>query len=230
MKARDIMSSPVHTIRTDTSIIDIAALMATHRISGVPVVDDEGRMIGIVSETDLLHRAETGTERKRKWWISLFLDADMRARDYIKTHGHTAADLMSRFVISVPHDASLAAVADMLDVNNLKRVPVLENGRLIGMITRGDLVRAVADAGAMSQAPQREPAALQKAINEQLGRQSWLNAAFVNVIVTDTTVEIWGYVPSEDQRKALLILVKEMAGTSRTVESHVTVGQRGAAA
>jgi CBS-domain-containing membrane protein len=226
MQADQIMTSKVHTVRRDTSITDVAALMTAHRISGLPVVGDDGGMIGIISQTDLLHRAETGTEKKRKWWISAFIDADMRARDFIKAHGHTVGDAMSRFVISVPHDASLAQVADILDANNLKRVPVLKDGKLIGIITRGDIVRAFVDADAMQTVPQREPAALQKAINDALAAQSWVNPAFVNVVVTDATIQIWGFVASEDQRKALVILVEELAG-HRTIDSHVGIGPRG---
>lgn len=226
MQAHQIMTSKVKTVRRESSISEVATLMTTHRISGLPVVDEDGSMVGIVSETDLLHRIETGTEKQRKWWVSLFIDADMRARDFIKAHGHTVGDVMSRFVISVPHDASLAQVADILDANNLKRVPVLENGKLVGIITRGDLVRAFVDADAMENIPQREPAALQKAINETLAAQSWINSAYINVVVTDSAIEIWGVVSSEDQRKALTILVEEVAG-QRSVVNHVSVGPRG---
>lgn len=225
MLARDIMTSKVLTVKAGTTIGEIAKLMATERISGVPVVDDEGRMIGIVSETDLLHRAETGTERKRKWWISLFLDTDMRARDFIKGHGHTAADVMSRFVVSVRDDATLAEVADMLDTNNLKRVPVLKAGKLVGMITRGDLVRALAKADTTRATGVGDSAQLQKALNERIDKQSWVNPSYLNVIANDKTVELWGFVSSEDQRRALLILVRELAG-DRTIEDHLAIGPR----
>lgn len=225
MRAQDIMTSKVLTVKPDTTVGEIAALMARERISGVPVVDQDGRMIGIVSETDLLHRTETGTERKRKWWISLFLDTDMRARDFIKGHGHTAADVMSRFVISVRDDAGLAEVADMLDTNNLKRVPVLKAGQLVGMITRGDLVRALANAETTRSPAVGDSAKLQKLLNERIEQQSWLNPSYLNVVVTDAAVELWGFVSSEDQRRALLILVRELAG-ERQVGDHLAIGPR----
>ncbi len=227
MRAHEIMTSKVFTVKPGTSIAEIAMLMATERISGLPVVDDDGRMIGIVSETDLLHRAETGTERKRKWWISLFIDTDMRARDFIKGHGHTAADVMSRFVVSVRDDATLAEVADMLDTNDLKRVPVLKAGQLVGIITRGDLVRALANAEATrpTGVGVGDNGQLQKALNARIDQQSWVNPSYLNVIATDKTVELWGFVSSEDQRRALLILVRELAG-DRVVADHLAIGPR----
>ena len=226
MLAEQIMTSHVITVSPQTSISEIAELMTRHRISGLPVLGEDGNLVGIVSETDLLHRAETATEKQRKWWVALFLDPDMRARDFIKVHGRTAADVMSHFVISIPHDAPLATVANILEANNLKRAPVLKQGKLVGIITRGDLVKAFVDADAMRSAPHREPGALQKAINDRLAKQSWLNPTYINVIVTDEAVEIRGIVQSEDQHRALEILVAELAG-SRRVESHVTVGPRG---
>jgi CBS domain-containing protein len=225
MLARDIMTSNVLTVKPDTTIGEIASLMTTHHISGVPVVDDDGRMIGIVSETDLLHRAQLGTERKRKWWISLFIDPDMRARDFIKGHGDVAADVMSRFIVSTHEDATLSEVADLLDANDLKRLPVLRAGKLVGMITRGDLVRVIARSDVASTTSTGDSAQLQKALNKRIAEQRWADPGHLNVIATDEAVELWGFVASEDQRRALLILVREMAG-KRSIEDHLVLGPR----
>lgn len=223
MRAHQIMTTKVHTAKRDTSVGEIARLMSAERFSGVPVVDDSGQIIGMVSETDLMHRAETGTERKRKWWISLFIDDDMRARDFIKAHGQKVEHVMSRFVISVPDTAKLAEVADILETNNLKRVPVLKAGKLVGIITRGDLVRALAAADAVREAPTSDSATFQKALNERIGHQPWARSAYLNVVVTERAVELRGFVASDDQRKALLILAAEVAG-QRPVEDHLAVG------
>lgn len=223
MRAHQIMTAEVHTAKPDTNVGEIARLMSTERISGVPVVDDDGHVIGMISETDLMHRAETGTERKRKWWISLFIDDDMRARDFIKAHGQQAEHVMSRYIISVPDSARLAEVADILETNDLKRVPVLKAGRLVGIITRGDLVRALAAADAARVAPTSDSATLQKALNEQIARQSWARSIFLNAVVGERSVELRGFVASEDQRKALLVLAREVAD-DRPVEDHLKVG------
>lgn len=225
MRAHQIMTSDVHTVKPQTSIAEIARLMTEKRISGVPVVDDDGRLVGIVSETDLLHRAETGTERKRKWWIALFIDSDMRARDFVKAHGAKAEDVMGRYVISVSVNAKLSEVADILDANNLKRVPVLKEGKLVGIITRGDLVRALANASFNVSIPEGNNADVQKALLERIQAQSWVNTSYLNVLVHDDVIELWGFVESEDRRKALLVLVREAAGTRR-IDDHISIGPR----
>jgi CBS domain-containing protein len=136
MKAREIMTWQVITVRPDTSVRDIAALMVEKHISGVPVVTDSGKLIGIVSQSDLLHRQEVGTERKHKWWFRIFGDASAAAREYVKAHGLTAHDIMSRYVVSVRDDAELREVADILDKSRIRRVPVVEGDRLVGIISR----------------------------------------------------------------------------------------------
>lgn len=206
MRACEIMTAKVNTVNADSSVGDIARLMTAERISGVPVVGDDGRVIGIVGETGLMHRAETGTERRRKWWSSLFLDDDMRARDFIESHGIKAADIMTH-------------VEDVLEVNNLKRVPVIKNGNLVGIITRGDLVRAFA-----SGAPPGNTALVQQTLNEQVKRQPWLDKHYLNMIVDEQTVELWGFVDFGAQHRALPIFVGGMG--ERCMEDNVIVGPR----
>jgi CBS domain-containing protein len=129
------MTREVVTVGPYTSVPDIAAVMVEKRISGVPVLTDSGEIIGLVSQTDLLHRVEIGTEReiRRKWWLGNLADINALAREYAKTHGLKAQDVMSRYVISVRDDAELRDVADILDTHCIKRVPVLRAGRLVGM-------------------------------------------------------------------------------------------------
>lgn len=225
MKARDIMTAKVHTVKPGTSVAEIARLMTSERISGVPVVNDQGEVVGIVSETDLLHRAETGTIKRRKWWIGLFLDKDMLARDFIKSHGHTAADVMSRYIVSVSDTASLAEVADVLDVNDLKRVPVMRDGKLVGMITRGDLVRALAAPPAATTPQPADNAAVQKLLMTRIHEQSWVQSTYLSVIVEDDRIELRGFVGTDHQRKALAILAKEVAG-NRRIDDQLVVGVR----
>ncbi len=225
MKARDVMTAKVHTVKPGTSVTEVARLMTSERISGVPVVDDQGGVVGIVSETDLLHRAETGTVKRRKWWIGLFLDKDMLARDFIKSHGQTAADVMSRYIVSVSDTASLAEVADLLDVNDLKRVPVMRDGKLVGMITRGDLVRALASPQASAEPLPADNAAVQRLLMMRLQEQSWVESTYISVIVEDDRIELRGFVATDHQRHALAVLAKEVAG-SRRIDDQVVVGVR----
>ena len=222
MKAQDIMTREVATVRPETSMREIAALMMEKNISGMPVVSDDGAIVGIVSEGDLLHRAEVGTERKHKWWFQIFADSDAAAREYAKAHGLSARDVMSRYVISVRDDADLRDVADILDSHRIKRVPVLHDGRLAGIISRRDLVRALSQVQASSAPIKLDNAALHKTLRDQFRGQSWLNDAYINVAVNDGVVELWGLVVSADQHRALRTLVEETPGVKR-VEDRLTM-------
>jgi CBS-domain-containing membrane protein len=222
MKAHDIMTRDVATVRADTSVRDIAALMVERHISGVPVLSDDGTIIGIVSQSDLLHRVEMGTERKHKWWFRVFDDSDAAAREYAKAHGLRARDTMSRYVISVRHDAELRDVADILDSHRVKRVPVLDGGHLVGIISRGDLVRALSEVQ-VSKAPTKiDNGALHKTLHERIRTQPWINDSYINLTVNDGVVELWGFVVSADQHSALRALVEETEGV-RQVEDKLSV-------
>jgi CBS domain-containing protein len=222
MKAQDIMTREVATVRPETSVREIAALMMEKNISGVPVVGDNGGLVGIVSEGDLLHRAEVGTERKHKWWFRFFADSNAAARDYTKAHGLTAHDVMSRYVITVRDDADLRDVADILDSHHIKRVPVVQDGRLVGIISRRDLVRALTQVEALSPPAKVDNAALHNVLRERFKSQSWLNDAYIYTAVNDGVVELWGLVVSDDQHRALRTLVEETPGVGR-VEDRLTV-------
>jgi CBS domain-containing protein len=226
MKALEVMTKDVVTVNPQTTVKEIAELMTEHRISGVPVVDSGGKLVGIVSETDLLHRAEMGTERRRKWWLSAFIDSDRLAREYEAAHGRKAADIMSTGVVTVEASTDLAEVADLLERRKVQRVPVMSDGKLIGILTKGDIVRALvarlraAPAGAPGDAK-----ALLAAINERMHHQGWLDTSLINVDVEGTVAELSGLVASADQRRALRVLVEETPGVSR-VDDRMTIKPR----
>jgi CBS-domain-containing membrane protein len=222
MKAKDAMTREVVTVGPDATVGEIAALLVRHRISAVPVVTSENQMVGIVSQTDLGHRSETDTEKRRKWWLDAFADADAKAREYIKSHGRKARDVMTRFVTSVSHEASLAEVADILDTHRIRQVPVMDGGKLAGMISRADLVRMLAEARIAAPAGRPDSGALQKAIWDQVKAQAWLRSAYLNLAVKDGVAELWGAVDSNEQRRALKILVEGVSGVRR-VEDHLGV-------
>ena len=223
MKAQAIMTRDVITVRPQTTVREIAALMVEKQISGVPVLSDDDRVIGIVSQSDLLHRAEVGTERKRKWWFSAFGDTNAMAREYAKAHGFKAHDVMSRYVVSVKPDAELRDVADILDNHRIKRVPVMREGQLVGIITRGDLVRALSQVQVSKTAKKVDNAALHRTLHDRMRGQPWINESYVSVSVNDGVVELWGFVDTEEQHGALRALVEETEGVGR-VEDKLTVG------
>ncbi|MCL4766504.1 MAG: CBS domain-containing protein [Hyphomicrobiaceae bacterium] len=223
MKAREIMSPNVITVSPTTAVRDIAALMTEKRISGIPVVSKDGKVVGIVSESDLLHRAEMGTEPKRKWWLTFFSDPDAMAREYTKTHGLQARDVMSRQVISVAEDDDLKTIADTLDGRKVKRVPVLRDGKLAGIISRADLVRAFSQMPVARTASPAGDAALEQMLLQKMRAQDWLDGTYLSVSVRDGVVELRGFIGSAEQRRALRVLIDEIDGVSR-VNDQLTVG------
>jgi len=223
MKAQDIMTRDVTTVSPNTSVRDIAAVMVEKHISGVPVLTDNGQIIGMVSQSDLLHRAELGTERKYKWWFRSLADSNALAQDYAKAHGRKAHDIMSRYVVSVRDDAELRDVADILDNYRIKRVPVVQEGRLVGIITRGDLVRALSQVQISKAAKKIDNAALHKTLHDRIRSQYWVNESYISLTVNDGVVELWGFVDTVDQHSALRSLVEETDGVSR-VEDKLSVG------
>jgi len=222
MNAQDAMTRDVITVGPEAIVGEIAALLVRHRISAVPVVSDDNRVIGIVSQTDLGHRSETGTEKRRKWWLDVFADADTKAREYIKSHGLKAQDVMTRFIVSVSKTANLSEVAEVLDTHLIRQVPVMDDGKLVGIISRTDLVRKLAEVRIAAPATRPDNGALQKAIWEQIKAQPWLKSAYINLAVKDGVVELYGAVDSSEQSRALRILVEGVDGVQK-VEDNVSL-------
>ncbi len=223
MKAFEMMTKNPVTVSPTTPVSEIAAALVRHRISALPVVTTDNDVIGIVSESDLVRRAEAGTERKRGWWLEIFIDANTMAREYVKAHGLKAQDVMARPVVSVPENAELADVANLLEAHRIKRLPVLRSGKLVGIISRADVVRALAQLKPGAKAAAPDDGALQKAIMEKLRAASWLDATYINLTVSGRVVELWGFVSSDEQRKAARIMAEEVGGVLR-VADHLRVG------
>lgn len=222
MQARDIMTRGVVTVRPDTPLLDIAGALITHRISGVPVVDAAGQVVGIISEGDLYRRPELGTERPRRRWIEFFTSNAALARDYVHTHGHKAADVMSRRVVQVPPDTPVSDIADIFERRNIKRVPVVDGGRLVGIVSRSNLVQALA----CSQPGVATAAEVDRRIREDLMReyasQPWGERFDSNVIVTDGVVHLWGIVDSPTEAEALRVAAEAVPNVKQVVD-HLTV-------
>lgn len=225
MEAMEIMTRDVATVTPEATVREAAGIMTDKRVSGVPVVADNGRLVGMLTASDLLHRVETGTEKRQSWFAKFTANPDQMARQYSKSHGLKVHEVMSRHVISVREDANLSEVAEVLDANKLKRVPVVRGGSLVGIISRGDLVRVLTQVGVGTPVVNSDDATLQRSIVEQIRKQSWLESGYISITVKDGTVEAWGKVPSIDQRNALMVLIEECAGVA-TIEDHLNVDPR----
>jgi len=226
MRAMDVMTANVITVAPEASVQDLAELLGKHGISGVPVVDATNELVGIVSEGDLLHRAEVGTERRTerrrvRWLDGLASDQDL-ARDYLKSHGRAVRDVMTRDVITVNEDAGLDAVADLLETKRIKRVPVVRDGKLVGIVSRANLVRALATAKSRpANATELDDFTIREALFSELRNKTWANVWAADIMVRDRIVHLWC---SDDQspaeREALRVAAENTPGVER-VEVHL---------
>lgn len=221
MKAKDIMTSPVITVAPDTPVREIAALLFERRISGVPVLED-GRLVGLVSEADLLHRHELGADRpaqSRSWWLRLW-SADRTPAEYIKSHATQARDIMAREVVTISQDTPVAEIATLLETHGIKRVPVLRGAKLVGIVSRANLVQALA---VMRRSATRVTPPIDEAIRgrllAELERQPWWGRVTSTVIVTEGVVHYWGMVGSDDERNAARVAAENVPGV-RGIEDH----------
>ena len=227
MRATDVMTTSVITVRPDTTVQEIAKILSEKSISAVPVVDAENRLVGIVSEGDLLHRVETGTERRvqrrrRSWWLDRFEADEELARDYVKSHGRTAEDVMTRAVITVGETTDVAEIADLLETKKIKRVPVVRDGKLVGIVSRANLVRALAAVGGKLAG---EVAADDRTIRErllaELREQPWVHTWAADIIVRDGVVHIWiGDDRPQAEKEALRVAAENIPGV-RGVQEHL---------
>jgi CBS domain-containing protein len=231
MRAMDVMTAEVVTVGPDTSVHALAGLLSERGISGVPVVDADDRVVGIVSEGDLLHRVETGTERRaghrRSWWLDLFRSERERALDYLKSHGRAVKDIMTREVVAVADTADLAEVAGVLETRRIKRVPVVRDGRLVGIVSRANLVRALATAkSAPATAADPDDRAIGDRLLAELRSKSWVDISSADIIVRNGVVHLWF---SDDQtreeRLTFRIAAENIPGV-RGVEDHVVTDLR----
>jgi CBS-domain-containing membrane protein len=220
MNAEDIMTSPVITVGPETTVRAIAALLLERRISGVPVVE-KGQIVGLVSEADLLHRHEIGTDRITRsgsWWLRLF-SADPSPGDYVKSHARQARDVMTREVVSVAADTSVAEIADLLESRGIKRVPVLRGGRLVGIVSRGNLIQALAvDRRSRQPASASDDNTIRERLLAELEGQPWWRESS-NLMVADGIVHYWGIINSEGERQAARVAAENVPGV-RKVKDH----------
>jgi CBS domain-containing protein len=218
MRARDVMVRAVATASPDTTVDGLARLMINLRISGVPILDKEGYLVGIVTEGDLLRRVEIGTQRRRPRWSEPFSSNSWLADEYVKSHAKRVADIMTREVFSVDETATLGEIVDLLEAKKIKRVPVMDDGQIVGIVSRADLLKVLASGGAETADEERDRM-IRTQLLAELREQKWADTREDRVVVTDGVVHFWGIVGSEDERRALRVAAENIPGV-RGVEDH----------
>ena len=218
MKVLDVMQRNPITATAETTIEDAVRRMVEHRISGLPVIDATGTVVGILSEGDLLRRVELGTEARMPGWLRWLAGQGRAAGEYARSRALTVGEVMTVPVISVTPETDLAEVAALMESRRIKRLPVLEDGHLVGMLTRHDLVRTLERLLPRADTPPVADAQLRRRLLASLEQQSWAPRASFDVKVEDGVVELLGIVTDERQRKALRVLAENTAGVRGVVD------------
>ena len=222
MNVADVMTRKVISVTPETTIAEAARLMLRHRISGLPVVDQEERVVGVVTEGDLLRRTETGTERGHARWLEFLIAPGRLAADYARANARKAGEVMSTDVVAVAPQDSLAEVVRLMEHHHIKRLPVIEKGRAVGIVSRANLVRALVRnlpkpaAGAAGGSDDE----IRRRILAEIAKQPWGPRASVDVRVARGVVELYGTITDERERTALQILAENAPGV-KTVEDHL---------
>ena len=218
MRAKDVMTTEPLSVGPQATVAEIAGLLLERRISGVPVVEADGRVLGVVSEDDFMRRPDVAGPRRRSWWLSLFSGG--QDAEFVKTHGHFARDVMSAPAITVDEETSMVAIAELLEERRIKRVPVVRDGKLVGIVTRADLLRGLAvDRLRAAPTAAADDRGIRDAILAAMKREKWATAAVVNVVVSDGVVHLWGLLGTDEDRRALRVLAENVPGV-KDVQDH----------
>ncbi|MGA0593871.1 CBS domain-containing protein [Enterovirga sp. CN4-39] len=227
MNARDVMTSNVVTVTPGTTVREAAARLIEHRISAAPVVNEAGKLVGIVSEGDLLHRVEIGTERRRSWWLQLLASERLLAAEYVKSHGSKVEEVMTRTVVTADPETPLQEVAMLMERNAIKRVPIVKDGKLLGIVSRANLVQAIATQG-IEQESARSDELIREELMKHLSTQPWAHTALLNATVSRGVVSLWGFCSSTTEREAVRVAAERIPGV-KAVEDHIQVSPIAAA-
>ena len=221
MKVCDAMSSRPVTVGPDATIVDAIRIMLDASVSGLPVVDSGGVLVGIVTEGDFMRRGELDTERHRPKWLEFLIGPGREALEYASSHGRKVGEVMSREPVTIDADAGLDQAVDLMLGHHFKRLPVMRDGRMVGILSRADMMRALLD-----RMPQREGSAdsdakLQRRIAAEMDRLPWAPRATVQVAVNAGAVELRGVLLDDRLRAALVVLVENIPGV-RNVRDRLT--------
>jgi CBS domain-containing protein len=197
--------------------------MLQNKISGLPVVNADGKLIGIVTEGDFLRRAETATERRRPRWLEFLVGPGRLADDYVHTHARKIGDIMTPDPHTVTEDTSLEDVVHLMEKHRIKRLPVVRGKMLVGIVTRANLLHALASVAPTIPASAATDESIHERFMAEIERQKWAPAGFLNVIVRQGVVELWGTITDERQRQALIVAAQNIPGVKTVRDNLVWV-------
>ena len=220
MKATDVMTTRIISVEPDTTVLEAARQMLQHHISGLPVIDKAGTLVGILSEGDFLRRGETHTEREHTRWVEFLIGPGKMAAEYTHSHGKKVAEVMTDQVHTVDEDTSLEDVVEMMERHRIKRVPVIRGTRVVGIITRSNLLHAMVSLARRAPKTTKDDFAIRQQLTVELQNAKWAPVAMANIVVHDGVVELWGTIFDERQREALVVASENISGV-RAVKDHL---------
>jgi len=219
MRAHQIMTRPVITVAPESTIVDAANLMLQRHVSGLPVVDAAGKLVGIVSEGDFIRRSEIGTQRKRGRWLRFILGPGKSASDFVQEHGRRVAEVMTTQPLTITEDTALAEIVDLMEKNNVKRLPVIRGDKIVGIVSRANLLQAVASLAREVPDPTADDDHIRNRIIDALEKNDWCPIG-LSVIVKDGIVHLSGVISEERSRQAAVVAAENVSGVKK-VHDHL---------
>jgi CBS domain-containing protein len=217
MRARQVMTQHVITAGADTSIVEAANTMLRHHISALPVVDAEGRLIGIVSEGDFIRRAETGTAAKRGRWLAFLVGTSQIAADFVHAHGRKVGEIMTPDPVTVTEDTPLDQIVQIMESKGVKRLPVMRADRLVGIVTRSDFLAAVADLARNIPNRSADDDQIRSAVSAEIEQAAW-RPCKLRVGVRDGVVSLSGLIANENARQAAVVAAENVPGVTQVID------------
>ena len=224
MQAEAIMTAPVIGIEPTASISDAAGLMLSRKISGLPVIRNDGTLVGIVSEGDFLRRGELGTKQKRSRWLEFLVSPGRAADEYVQANGRRIDEVMAADVVTVSPGASLPEIVELMTRHHVKRIPVVDDGNVVGIVTRSDLLRALLKVLPGSAPADTDDEQIRQSIIAELATQKWAGKDMIDVIVNKGAVELSGAIFDERERQAAIVAAENVAGVKAVKDSLFCVG------
>ncbi|WP_315704516.1 MULTISPECIES: CBS domain-containing protein [unclassified Bradyrhizobium] len=219
MRAHQIMTRPVITVTPETSIVEAANVMLQRHVSGLPVVDGGGKLVGVVSEGDFIRRSEIGTGRKRGRWLRFILGPGKSAADFVHEHGRKVSEVMTKTPLTITEDTALAEIVDIMEKNHVKRLPVTRGDLVVGIVSRANLLQAVASLARQVPDPTADDDHIRNRVIDTLEKNDWCPFG-LSVIVKDGIVHLSGVITEERSRQAAMVAAENVDGVKK-VHDHL---------
>lgn len=221
MRAMDVMVRDVITVKPDDDVAEVVKLLTENDVSALPVVDDNGNVVGVISEADLIHREEIDTEKQHPWWLEAVMPASTLAEEFAKSHGRRVEEIMSTDAVTASEDTSLGEIAMLLERHRIKRIPIVRERKLVGIVSRSNLIQALASLQVQADAGNASDRKIRLDLLDRLDGQTWTDFGERNVTVSSGIVHLWGLVGSQAEHKALVALAEGVPGIVRVSDEMI---------